>query len=241
MMRRLLLLSVLAGLLAVPASAHAVELGEVDRAAKASCPERCQALGRVSGYQLRLEGRRSPFKVDRAGRVTAFAVTLGTPSASAQRFFTSTFGGPPQARLSILRRGTKRKHRLVAQSPAFDLTPHLGTTHRFRLLEPLAVKKGYMVALTVPTWAPAFAVDLSSQEGWRSSRDARRCADVRQRAAQQRVGGLRTYGCFYRTARILYTATFEPSEEGDDEDEEDGDRDREDPAENPDGGDRDAR
>jgi hypothetical protein len=103
------------------------------------------------------------------------------------------------------------------------------------------VKKGYMVALTVPTWAPAFAVDLSSQEGWRSSRDARRCADVRQRAAQQRVGGLRTYGCFYRTARILYTATFEPSEEGDDEDEEDGDRDREDPAENPDGGDRDAR
>lgn len=241
-MLRLLVLSMLAGLLAVPAAAQAVELGEVGRAAKASCPERCQVLGRVSGYQLRLEGRRSPFKVDRPGRITAFDITLGTPTASQQRFFTSTFGGPPQARLSILRRGTKRKHRLVAQSPAFDLTPHLGTTHRFRLREPLAVRKDYMVALTVPTWAPAFAVDLSSREGWRSSRDARRCADVRQRAAQQRVGGLRTYGCFYRTARILYTATFEPTEEGGDGDRDrDGDRGRDDPAESPDGGERDGR
>jgi len=242
-MRRLLVLSMLAGLLALPAAAQAVELGEAGRA-KASCPERCQVLGRVSGYQLKLEGRRSPFKVDRPGRITAFGVTLGTPTASQQRFFTSTFGGPPQARLSILRRGTKRKHRLVAQSPAFDLTPHLGTTHRFRLREPLAVRKDYIVALTVPTWAPTFAVDLSSQEGWRSSRDARRCADVRQRAAQQRVGGLRTYGCFYRTARILYTATFEPTEEdgdGDGDRDREGDRGRNDPAQNPDGGERDGR
>lgn len=227
-MRRRVVLSVLAGLLALPGSAQAVELGEVTKAVKASCPKSCQALGRVSGYQLRLEGRRSPFKIDRSGSITAFSITLGRPSASQQRFFTSTFGGPPRARLSILRRGTKRKHRLVAQSPAFDLTPHLGTTHRFRLPESLAVKKGYMVALTVPTWAPAFAVDLSSQEGWRSSRDARRCSDVRQGAAQQRVGGLRTYGCFYRTARILYTATFVPSKEADPKpDDEDGGKDDE--------------
>lgn len=216
-MRRLPLLAVLAALLAAPAPAHAVELGQADESAEASCPERCQALGRVSGYQLRLEGRRSPFKVDRAGRITAFTLTLGEPTAAQRRFFTATFGGPPQARLAILRRGTRRKHRLVAQSPAFDLTAHLGSRHRFRLPRPLAVKEGYVVALTVPTWAPAFAVGLSNEEGWRSSRDARRCSDVRQRAAQQRVGGLRTYGCFYRTARILYTATFEPSEEDADE------------------------
>jgi hypothetical protein len=204
------LLVALAALLVGPASAQAVELGEGDRSAEASCPKRCQALGRVSGYQLKLEGRTSPFKVDRDGRITAFTLTLGKPTARQQRFFTQTFGGPPGARLAILRRGTKRIHRLVAESPVFDLTPYFGSEHRFRLRRPLAVKKGYIVALTVPTWAPAFAVGLSDDEGWRSSRTAGRCSDVRQRAAQQRVGGLRTYGCFYRTSRMLYTATFEP-------------------------------
>lgn len=213
-MRRSLILTALtaaAMLAAVPAQAE--ELGKADRSADASCPKRCQALGRVSGYQLKLEGRTTPFKVERAGRITAFTLTLGAPTARQQRFFTQTFGGPPSARLAVLRRGSRRMHRLVAQSPVVNLSSHLGSTHRFRLRRPLPVKEGYMVALTVPTWAPAFAVGLSRDEGWRSSRTVGRCSDVKQRAAQQRVGGLRTYGCFYRTSRVLYTATFEPDDE----------------------------
>ena len=67
-----------------------------------------------------------------------------------------------------------------------------------------------MVALTVPTWAPAFAVGLSNNEQWRSSRADARCDDVSQDAAQMRLGSLRTYGCLYKTARLLYTATFIP-------------------------------
>jgi hypothetical protein len=233
-MRRLLPPAVVLLALLVPAPARAVELGDPNRTERASCPERCQALGRVSGYQLKLEGRTSPFRVDRDGRITAFTLTLGRPTASQQRFFTQSFGGPPSARLAILRRGPKRAHRLVAQSPVVDLTRHLGATRRFPLRRALPVREGYMVAITVPTWAPAFAVGLSREEGWRSSRTVGRCSDVRQRAAQQRIGGLRTYGCFYRTARILYTATFEPdadspsSRDRDDDRSADEDRDSED-------------
>jgi hypothetical protein len=209
--------------LAAAAPAHAVELGRANDAASPSCPSRCQALGQVSGYQLRQGDRVNPFRVDRDGRVTAFTLSLGKPSAAQTRFFNSTFGGPPRARVSILRRGTLLKHRLVAQSRVFELTPHLGTRHRFRLSPAITVKEGYVVALTVPTWAPAFAVGVSGRQGWRSSRDRRRCSDVNQRAAQQRLGGLRTYGCYYRTASLTYTATFMPSgtpdrpTEGDDE------------------------
>ena len=61
-----------------------------------------------------------------------------------------------------------------------------------------------------PTWAPAFGVGLGETEAWRSSRDGRRCDDVSQTAAQQRRTSLRTYGCLYRTARLLYSVSFVP-------------------------------
>ena len=77
---------------------------------------------------------------------------------------------------------------------------------------------GSIVALTVPSWAPAFAVDLGRDFSWFSSRhkteepdqSGSRCGDVSQDAAQEAVGGLRRYECRYRTARLLYTATFVP-------------------------------
>ncbi len=212
--RRFLLPLVVLGLLVVAPAAQAVELGRNGEEREPSCPERCQALGRVTGYQLRQGDKVNPFRAPSAGTITAITLKLGQPSVTQQRFFTSTFGGPPRARVSILRRGTKHIHRMVAQSPVLDLAPHLGTTHRFRLSPALPISEGNVVALTVPTWAPAFAVGLPKEEGWRSSRSEGKCSDVRQLAAQQRVGGLRTYGCFYNTARLTYTATFAPSAGG---------------------------
>jgi hypothetical protein len=200
----------LTGLLAAAPAADAVELGVPSTPEEASCPENCQAVGQVSGYQLRIGDMVNPLRASGRGKITAFTVTLGTPTDKQRSFFTTTFGGEPKARISVLRRGAGRRHRLTGQSPVFDLAPHLGSTHTFTLERPLTVKEGYVVALTVPTWAPAFAVGRSREEGWRSSRDFRRCADVRQQAAQQRRGSLRTYGCFYRTSRLLYTVTFEP-------------------------------
>jgi len=67
-----------------------------------------------------------------------------------------------------------------------------------------------MVGITIPTWASAFAQNLSSKNAWRASREEGKCTnttDVRQGQPQQKPGTRATYGCRYSTARLLYTAT----------------------------------
>ena len=88
------------------------------------------------------------------------------------------------------------------------LSPYLGQTVKFGAN--LKVEKDDIVGLTIPTWAPAFAQDLSAANAWRASREEGKCTnttDVRQGQPQQRVGTRATYGCRYSTARLLSTAT----------------------------------
>ena len=211
-MKRVIPVLCLVPLLGLPsvAQGRTIELGASPPPPAASCPENCQAVGRVTGFQVTVGERRNPYRVRRRGRIVAFTIHLGRPRPDQVRFFTDLFGGPPRARVAVLRPGARRRHRLTGQSQLFDLAPYLGSAPTFALSRPLTVRKGYVVALTVPTWAPAFGVALGQRETWRSSRDGRRCGDVRQAAAQQRRGSLRTYGCLYRTARLLYSATFVP-------------------------------
>ena len=192
------------------AGAAVVEMGATTPRPAASCPENCQAVGRVTGYQAGQAGKRSPFRARRRGKIVAFSLHLGRPRADQIDYFHGLFGGPPQARLSVLRPGPRRSNVLSGQSELFELRRYFGSTPTFALDRPLTVKKDYLVALTVPTWAPAFGVGLGNEEAWRSSRDSERCDDVRQTAAQQRRRSSRTYGCLYRTARLLYTASFVP-------------------------------
>jgi hypothetical protein len=211
MKRRALVVGVLAVLaLAGGAEASVVELGARPELPVASCPDNCQAVGRVTGFQVTMGERRNPYRVRRRGKVVAFTIRLGKPREDQVRFFTELFGGPPQARLTVLRPGSGRRHRLTGHSRLHDLTPYLGSNPTFALDRALTLRPGYVVALTVPTWAPAFGVGLGDTEAWRSSRDGERCDDVSQTAAQQRRGSLRTYGCLYRTARLLYSVTFVP-------------------------------
>ena len=211
-MRRcaLLTLALLALSPAAVADARIVELGANPAAPAASCPDNCQAVGRVSGFQVTVGARRNPYRVRRHGKIVAFTIHLGKPRDDQVRFFTDLFGGPPRAQLSVLRPGSRRRHRLTGRSRLYDLAPYLGSNPTFALERPLTMRPGYVAALTVPTWAPAFGVGLGDTEAWRSSRDGRRCDDVSQAAAQQRRGSLRTYGCLYRTARLLYSVTFVP-------------------------------
>lgn len=211
-MRRLLTTSaVFACLLTAPAAeARVIELGVHNPRPAASCPGNCQAIGQVTGFQVKVGTARHPFQVNRPGKIVAFTVSLGKPNAEQVDFFTKLFGGPPRAQLTILRPGTKKRYRLTGHSEIFELSPYFDSSPTFALSRPLTVKKDYVVALTVPTWAPAFAVGLTNNEQWRSSRADERCDDVSQMAAQMRLGSLRTYGCLYKTARLLYTATFIP-------------------------------
>jgi hypothetical protein len=219
MRRALLATSAFAALALAPsAEAKITELGAdalpVDP--KASCPDNCQAIGRVSGYMGRSGKARDPFKVPRDGKILAFTVTLGKPDASQVKFFTDLYGGPPQVRISVVRRytGKSRKHRLdhrlLRQSENFRVDPYFGSSPSFVFDEPLKVSKGNIVALTVPTWAPAFAVNMPNNNWWRSSRKKKQCDNVAQRAAQRTVNGVRVYGCTYFGARLLYTVTYAP-------------------------------
>lgn len=225
MKRLILLVCVLGmfGLLSLPqaASARVVELGTGGGPAQSLCPgsrpNDCQAIGRVTGYQGRAGTVRSPFVIPRAGKIVAFTVTLPTLTSTQISYFNGLYGSPPSVRLSILRKGKKRRtrldHRLIRQSKVYSVQRYLGSSPSFALDRPLAVRRGYIVAITVPTWVPAFAFSgLSSSDWWRSSRRAGRCTsslrDATQRAAQQRVGSVVRYGCTHRPARLLYTATY---------------------------------
>jgi hypothetical protein len=218
MRRALLLITALAALSLAPAAqATVTELGADGSPdnVKASCPETCQAIGRVSGYMGRSGKGTNPFQVPRDGKIVAFTVSLGKPDANQAKFFTDLYGGPPQVRISVVRRGDKRKtrlnHRLLRQSPLFRVDHYFGSTPTFALDTPMKVSKGNIVALTVPTWAPAFAVNLPKNNWWRSSRSKGKCNDVSQMAAQHTPGAVRVYGCTYFRARLMYTATYVPN------------------------------
>jgi hypothetical protein len=207
------IIALLALAAAAPASARVKEVG-VDGAAPLQapgCPKNCQAIGQVTGYQSSVGKSKNPYTVKRAGRITAFTIALGKPTKKQTTFFTNLYGAPPQARLSILKVPKKgRNLTLVGQSEVFDLTNYLGSTPTFALERSLPITPKSVVALTVPTWAPAFSVDLGRTMAWRSSRNENSCNDVRQPAAQQTINSVRKYKCFYRTARLLYSATFVP-------------------------------
>jgi hypothetical protein len=207
------LIALLALAAAAPAGAKVKEIGVDDATPLQApgCPKNCQAVGQVTGYQSQVGKAKNPYTVKRKGRITAFTIALGKPTKKQTTFFTNLYGATPQARISILAVPKKgRDLRLTAQSEVIDLAPYLGSTPTFALERSLPITQKSVVALTVPTWAPAFSVDLGRDMAWRSSRNPERCNDVQQASAQQTINSVRKYGCVYRTARLLYSATFVP-------------------------------
>ena len=174
------------------------------------CPENCQAVAQVTGFQVQLGEAHNPMRARRSGYVTAFTIRLSKPSAEQVAYFKQTYGEKPQLRLAVVRSLHENKqYRLIKQTQAFDLEPYFGSTPTIALRQPFRVKKEDIVAITVPTWMPAFAHNLSSDQAWRSSHSAEECTQtLPPTAAHEEEGTKKTYGCFYRTARLLYSATF---------------------------------
>jgi hypothetical protein len=209
----------LALLVALSASAGAattskttVVLGNTATTPDPSCPESpCQAIGSVTGFQVSTGQGSLPFLVRRSGKIKSWTLTLSQPTSSQRSFFNGFFGTPPEARLAILRRvpdTNPPRYNLRAQGSIHVLSPYLGQTVKFGAS--LKVEKNDIVGITVPTWAPAFAQGLPSNNAWRASREPGKCinsTDVRQGEPQQKVGRRATYGCRYSTARLLYTVT----------------------------------
>jgi len=208
----LALVLTVAGAGAATDSRTTVVLGSTATVPDPSCPDLpCQAVGSVTGFQVSTDQGGLPFNVRRDGKVKAWTLTLAEPTGKQRSFFNGFFGTPPEARLAILRRvpGTEPpRYNLRSQGSIHVLSPYLGQTVKFGAS--LKVEKGDIVGITIPTWAPAFAENLSSKNAWRASREEGKCTnttDVRQGQPQQKIGARATYGCRYSTARLLYTAT----------------------------------
>jgi hypothetical protein len=207
-----LLVVLAAGAGAATTPSTTVVLGNTSTMPDPSCPDSpCQAIGSVTGFQVSTSQGSLPFLVRRDGKVKSWTLTLAEPTSSQRSFFNGFFGTPPEARLAILRRVPETnppRYNLRAQGSIHVLSPYLGQTVRFGASMP--VEKNDIIGLTVPTWAPAFAQGLPSNNAWRASREVGKCVnstDVRQGEPQQKLGQRATYGCRYSTARLLYTVT----------------------------------
>jgi hypothetical protein len=225
MKRFLLLTCVLAvgcAVLAPAASSRIIELGSVADAASLNCPgtteSPCVAAVRMTGYQGRASGGpKNPYYIRRDGVLVAFTVQLAKPTAEEVNFFNNNFGTPSTARISVLRRGDTRKtrldHRLIRQSDRFSLDRYFGSKPTFVFDEPIPVKEGNWIAITVPTWAPLLSTSLAQTNWWRSSRAKDSCEPPRslRQFAMQDLREVNKFGCTYHGARLLYTATYIPS------------------------------
>jgi hypothetical protein len=232
----LCLACVLAGLIAVArpdpadsAPARVIVLGQTDTSPKPSCPGRivnnvevvpCRVEGHVTGFQVMAGGVPDPYEAPFDGKIVAWSISLSRPSRQDTAkttdevgFFNDFLGTPSRARIGVLRRLEDSKpprFKLLRQSPLQTLNPYFGSTPVFALEHPLTVLRGQVVALTVPTWAPMFAFNVSESNTWRGSRASGHCSskdDIQSGHPQQGVGKVKTYGCFYSAARLLYTAT----------------------------------
>lgn len=196
---------------AAPADAAVRELGVSEQAplAQASCPTDCQAIGRVTGYPTQIGTVKSPFYVRTPGTIVGFSVRLGKPNAEQTMFFENLFGGEAQVRLSVLQPWRRwRKLKLVSQSEVVNVQDYFGSTPTFALKKPIRVSRRRVIALTVPTWVPAFAVNQPSTTAWRFSR--KDCDNAEEAAAHQSLRSSVPYRCLKRTARPLYTVSFIP-------------------------------
>jgi hypothetical protein len=142
------------------------------------------------------------------GRIVAWTISLGKPGTKQTSFFDSKLGGTAQAGIVVMKPGAHLFRRVMGVSPIVHLQPFFGSTVQFPLATSIPVSKGWVVGLSVPTWAPALAVGLGGDTSWRASRTKGKCDDTQTQTAQLEVNSLAQYYCLYRTARLTYTATL---------------------------------
>ena len=201
--------------LALPAAAPAslTEIGVLPPTTPAtvpSCPTHCLAVSRTTGFQVKVQTSHNPLSAPRNGTIVAWAVSLGKPSAAQIKYFNTNEGGAAEAGIAILRplRKPHLTYKLIAQSPTVKLEPYFGESAQFPLETTIPVKKGDVIGLTVPTWAPALALGFGNDTSWRASRQKSQCTETSSQTTDTLVGSAVTYYCLYQTARLTYTATL---------------------------------
>ncbi len=206
-----------------------VVLGKTTETPPPSCPGKvvnnvevvpCRVEGHVSGFQVKAGGVDNPYEVPFDGKIVAWSITLAKPSTTDTDtttnevgFFDEFLGKPSQARIGILRPvedSKPPKYKLVRQSPLEMLNPYFGSTPIFALDHPLRS----CAARSSPSPCPPGRRCSPST----SPKKTPGAAAASKTTAPQRKtsrGGIRsrgrkikTYGCYYSNARLLYTATL---------------------------------
>ena len=220
----------------------AAAIGQTGKTPDPLCPQRpperekpdptqikhaCQAIGSVTGFQLKADGDHQAFRVPHNARIVAWAVSvantnkLETDAFGDFDFFGShQYGQGPTASLAILKKmkGEGPKFRLIRSSPIENLTSAQGHKQYFVLKKPLKAKKGMIVGITIPTWAPIIAsnANVAKDNAWKASRSPKKCGgDTDQERRQNAIDArpqlnkksVRKYGCIY-TDRLLYWAYY---------------------------------
>src|SRR3954468_15716023 len=101
--------------MAAPAGATGQEGGPTSHAqfSGASCPDSCQAIGGLTGFQVQIGSHKNPYLITQPGKIVALTLRLGQPNANQLQYFTNLFGGQPQARVTILQQiRSTRRHRV---------------------------------------------------------------------------------------------------------------------------------
>jgi hypothetical protein len=189
------------------ADAKIVEVGSAPGKAAPTCPSSpCLAVSRTTGYQVKVGAKRGVYTVPAAGKIVAWSISLGNPNAKQIAFFDKGYG-EASAGITVLR---QRKHlysRVRGQSPIVKLEPYFGQTVQFPLSTAISVRKGDVLGLTVPTWAPALSQLVNDGSSWRASRAKGKCDDTETQTAQTKMLALTQYRCLYK-AQLTYTATL---------------------------------
>jgi hypothetical protein len=218
------------------AGKKAATIGKTKHTPKPLCPAKppenkpaagtkksCSVVGSVTGFQLKADGTPHLMRAPKGGKIVAWAVNISKPNKIERNAFgglnffgTKKFGKEATARIGVITPKKKGKYKLLRQSPTVKLDQAFGEFHYITLNKPLKIKKGQIVALTVPTWIPALGSPNDKSGSWRASTGAKKCVrgnNARQRAIdarpQTKVGSSRSYGCIYN-ARLLYWAYYVP-------------------------------
>jgi hypothetical protein len=211
------------------ASAAVVQIGQTKTPLAApACPKgtpssSCKiVLERTTAIQTKADGVTRPTRIKQDGWIVAFSVGLSRLSSDAKTVHSllhgldTAYGGTPQLALTVLQPKGKGAYTVAARSGDYHLIPFLGQVlteplslpPRFSAFTALPVKKGDVLALTVPTWAPILTYNLStSQYAYAQSRTQNCDAAAASQTAQTKVGASTKYGCAYTGTRVQYSAT----------------------------------
>ncbi|HEX3805011.1 MAG TPA: hypothetical protein VHV75_19455 [Solirubrobacteraceae bacterium] len=177
-------------------------------------------LTQVTAYETLRDGVTNPTTIKQSGEISSFTLGLtGTATITAAdiSYLDKTYGGPPEAQLTVLRpTGTAANptFRVAAQSPVFKLRPELGQVAEFPLVASLPVVRGEILGLTVPTWAPVLSFELDTTKfSYAQSRTKQTTssgsscnATAAANLAQITIGALSNYSCTYPGTRVEYSA-----------------------------------